>query len=380
MTRLGALLARRIRAEGPLPLSEVMAAALMHPEFGYYATRDPFGRSGDFVTAPEISQMFGELIGLWAAVVWQSMGAPSRVLLVELGPGRGTLMADALRAARGVPGFSAAIEPHLVEASPILRKIQAETLSRSNAKLPITEPQNTGPITEPSWHDSIATLPDGPTILIANEFFDALPIAQLIRRGDGWRERCVGLAETGSETDDALVWVEAPRPSLLGRLVSPLLEPRARPGDLVEVCPSGISIARSLGERLVAHGGAALVIDYGYPAPAFGDTLQAVSAHEYADILSTLGEADLTAHVDFSSVSKAAEEAGAIRHGPTDQGALLSALGIQARAAALSKSAHPEQRKDIEAALHRLIAAGEMGTLFKSVAWTSPGLPTPPGF
>jgi SAM-dependent MidA family methyltransferase len=373
MTELGDLLVRRIRAEGPLPLSEVMAASLMHPEFGYYATRDPFGRSGDFITAPEISQMFGELIGLWAAVVWQSMGAPSRVLLVELGPGRGTLMADALRAMRGVPGLSAAVEPHLVEASPTLRKVQAETLSRPGAPGHGSEAN-----TAPSWHDSIATLPDGPTILIANEFFDALPIAQLIRRTDGWHERCVDVA------DDALVWAEAPfpspGPSLLGGLVSPLLEQRAQTGDLVEVCPTGISIARSLGERLVAHGGAALIIDYGYPAPAFGDTLQAVRAHEYADILSTLGEADLTAHVDFSALSKAAEEAGAVRHGPTDQGALLSALGIKARAAALSESALPRQRKDIEAALHRLIAAGEMGTLFKSVAWTSPGLPTPPGF
>lgn len=361
-SELRAHLIRRIHAEGPLPLSDVMATALTHPQFGYYATRDPFGVAGDFVTAPEISQMFGELIGLWAAVMWQAMGTPKRLALVELGPGRGTLMADALRAGRGVPGFIEAADVHLVEASATLRTIQNKTLQASGLR--------------PTWHDTVGTLPDIPMVLIANEFFDALPIQQLVKRKQGWHARQVGLDATG----DALAWTEAPGPSPLTSLIDLGHAKTAGDGEMVELCPSGLSIARSLGERLAARPGACLVIDYGYAEPAAGDSLQALHDHGFADILSTLGSADLTAHVDFFTLTQAAVEGGAVAHGPVTQGALLQALGISARAEILKRTATSEQAKAIAAARDRLIDASEMGTLFKAVAWTSSDMPTLVGF
>lgn len=359
---LCAHLIRRIHAEGPLPLADVMATALTHPRLGYYATRDPFGAAGDFITAPEISQMFGELIGLWAAIMWQAMGAPDRLTLVELGPGRGTLMADALRAARVVPGFPDSVQVHLVEASSTLRALQDKALARSGVR--------------PKWHDTVGTLPDLPMILIANEFFDALPIQQLVRRKRRWHERQIGLNAAG----DALAWTEAPGPSPLEILIDPAVARAAGEAEIVEVCPSGLSIARSLGERLATWPGACLVIDYGYATPAAGDSLQALRGHRFADILSTLGSADLTAHVDFSTLSRAAVEGGARAHGPVAQGSLLQALGIDARAEALRRAASPEQADAIAAAQHRLIDPSEMGTLFKAVAWTSSDMPTPVGF
>lgn len=359
---LRAHLIRRIHAEGPLPLADVMAMALTHPRFGYYATRDPFGAGGDFITAPEISQMFGELIGLWAAVMWQAMGAPRELALVELGPGRGTLMSDALRAGRGVPGFSKAAQVHLVEASPTLRAAQAQTLAPSGSA--------------PIWHDTVGTLPNIPMLLIANEFFDALPIQQVIRRRRGWHERQIGLAATG----DDLAWTESQGPSPLASLIDPAVAQMARMGDVVEICPSGLSIARSLGERLAARPGACLIIDYGYAEPAAGDSLQALRGHRFADVLSTLGAADLTAHVDFATLSRAAVEGGAASHGPVGQGAWLQALGINARTDILIRSANGEQAEAIAAAKHRLIDPSEMGTLFKVMAWTSCDMPIPVGF
>ena len=359
---LRAHLIRRIHAEGPLPLADVMATALTHPRFGYYATRDPFGASGDFITAPEISQMFGELIGLWAAVMWQAMGAPDRLSLVELGPGRGTLMADALRAARIVPGFPEAVQVDLVEASPTLRALQGRALGPSGLR--------------PNWHDTVGTLPDLPMVLIANEFFDALPIQQLVRRNRRWHERQIGLNAGG----DMLAWTEASGPSPLEMLIDPVVAQTAAEGEVVEVCPSGLSIARSLGERLAARPGACLVVDYGYGTPAAGDSLQALRGHRFADILETLGSADLTAHVDFSTLSRAAVEGGALAHGPVAQGALLRALGIDARAEMLTRMADAEQVDAIVSARERLIDPSEMGTLFKAVAWTSSDMPTPVGF
>ncbi|MCR9174624.1 MAG: SAM-dependent methyltransferase [Alphaproteobacteria bacterium] len=359
---LRAHLIRRIHAEGPLPLADVMATALTHPRFGYYATRDPFGVSGDFITAPEISQMFGELIGLWAAVAWQAMGAPSRLALVELGPGRGTLMADALRAGRSVPGFCDAVQIHLVEASPSMRTLQGKALVSSGFA--------------PVWHDTVGTLPDLPMVLIANEFFDALPVQQLVRRNRRWHERRIGLDRAG----DALAWTEAPGPSPLEVLVDPTVVRTAGEGEIMEVCPSGLSIARSLGERLAARSGVCLVIDYGYSKPATGDSLQALRGHRFADILTTLGAADLTAHVDFATLNRAAAEGGATAYGPVAQGALLQALGIDARVAVLTGAATSGQVDTIMAARHRLIDPAEMGTLFKAVAWTSSDMPIPVGF
>lgn len=353
-------LRRRVATEGPLPVTDVMADALTHPRFGYYATRDPFGAAGDFVTAPEVSQMFGELIGLWAAVVWQQMGSPGHVHLVELGPGRGTLMADALRASRPVPGFHAALQVHLVEASRTLREIQERSLSGY----------------APSWHDDVSGLPDGPVIVIANEFFDALPIAQLVRTGAGWHERRLAF----DPQTDAPVWTLTPGISPLAALLHPTVLMGARPGEVAEVSPASLSVADLLARRLTRDGGAALVIDYGHAESAAGDTLQAVKAHQPVEVLSTLGEADLTAHVDFAALARAVSQAGGVAHGPVSQGAFLSALGIAQRAHGLMAKATPEQARDIEAATVRLIDPGEMGTLFKVAAWTGPAAAPPPGF
>lgn len=337
-----------------------MADALIHPRFGYYATRDPFGVGGDFVTAPEVSQMFGELIGLWAAVVWQQMGSPTLLRLVELGPGRGTLMADALRATRAVPGFHEAADLHLVEASQALRKIQGRALSGY----------------APTWHDDVSGLPDGPAIVIANEFFDALPIAQLVRTGAGWHERRLAFdPESGTP-----IWTLTPGISPLAALLHPSVLMSARPGEVAEVSPSSLSVADALARRIVREGGAALVIDYGHGESGVGDTLQAVQAHQPVDVLGTLGEADVTAHVDFAALARAVSQAGGMAHGPVTQGAFLSALGIGQRAKALAARATPAQARDIETAMVRLIDPGEMGTLFKVAAWTGPAASPPPGF
>ena len=369
MSRSAAALAdrlrRRIAAEGPLSVADVMAAALVDPEHGYYTTRDPFGVAGDFVTAPEISQTFGELIGLWAAVVWQGMGAPDPVSLVELGPGRGTLMADALRAARGVPAFRAALRVHLVEASPVLRRRQAEAL------------RDAAPVgASPVWHDALDSLPDGPSILIANEFFDALPIVQLVRDGRVWRERRVAVDPAGG----GFVWTLTPGASPHAALLAPAIRDAAPDGALAEICPAGLSVARTLAERVARGGGAVLAIDYGHAPSGVGDTLQAVKGHRPVGVLDTLGEADLTAHVDFAALGRAVVQAGAAQHGPVTQGDFLRRLGIEARAEALCRNAAERQRATIRSGCTRLIDPDEMGTLFKAVAWTPAAAPPPPGF
>lgn len=353
-------LRRRVASEGPLSVADLMADVLTHPRFGYYATRDPFGAGGDFVTAPEISQMFGELVGLWIAVVWQQIGAPAPVRLVELGPGRGTLMADALRATRAVPGFHAAAEIHLVEASRGLREIQARALDGHR----------------PRWHDDVASLPDGPILVIANEFFDALPIVQLVRSETGWRERRLAF----DPQSGAPLWTLTPGTSPLAVLLHPRILATARPGDVAEVSPASLSVAATLARRIATQGGAALVIDYGHGESGVGDTLQAVRAHAPVEVLATLGEADLTAHVDFAALGQTVRQAGAVAHGPATQGAFLRALGIAQRADRLAAGATQAQARDIEAAMVRLIDPGEMGTLFKVAAWTGSTDTPPPGF
>ncbi|WP_316979157.1 class I SAM-dependent methyltransferase [Shumkonia mesophila] len=352
----------RIALGGPLTVADYMAEALGHPRFGYYATRDPFGAAGDFVTAPEVSQMFGELIGLWGAVVWQAMGRPDPVRWVELGPGRGTLMADAIRASRTVPGFVEAARLHLVETSPVLRRIQAATLAKAAPPHP------------PLWHADLSGVPDGPMILVANEFLDALPIRQFERTAAGWCERLVAAGPGG----DRLIFVLSPpsrRPPLLPAAVID-----APVGAIAEVSPAVIGVIDAIGRRLAGTGGAALIVDYGHPRSAPGDTLQAVRGHAYHDPLADPGQADLTAHVDFEAVARAAGEAGARPFGPIGQGLFLERLGLGARADALLAGASPAQADAIRAARHRLTAAGEMGTLFKAVSLQHPGLPPPPGF
>ncbi len=355
---LSALLRRRIQAAGPITVGDYMAEALGHPEHGYYRTRDPLGAAGDFITAPEVSQMFGELVGLWCAEMWRASGAPDPVLLVELGPGRGTLMADALRAARMAPEFTRALSVNLVETSPVLRERQRETLAGQEA----------------AWRDSIDDVPGGPLLLVANEFFDALPVRQFERTKAGWRERMVGL--DGERFCVAL----APGESAAAALIPEAVRKAARQGDVAEIRPAVLAVVRTIGERIARFGGAALIVDYGHAAPAVGDTLQAVRNHESCDWLVDPGEADLTAHVDFAILARAAREAGAAAHGPVPQGAFLTALGLPVRADRLRREATPAQARDIEAACRRLIDPAEMGTLFKVLALTPTDAPPPPGF
>jgi SAM-dependent MidA family methyltransferase len=314
----------------------------------YYAARDPFGASGDFTTAPEITQAFGECLGLWAAVAWEMMGRPDPVLLVELGPGRGTLMADALRAtAEMTPPFRAALRVHLVEASPRLRAAQADRLGAA-----VT-----------AWHDDLAALPSGPAIVIGNEFLDALPIRQFIRRDGAWLERFV---EGGG-------FIEA------AAIDAPALPDRAPDGAIQEVNEAARDIAAALAERLAAQGGVALFLDYGPAEGGFGDSLQAISAHGVADPLGPPGAADLTAHVDFAAIAAAARAAGAAVQGPLPQGVFLGRIGLFARSAMLARMDPAGARHHLSAA-QRLAAPEHMGRLFKALCLCHPGLPTLPGF
>ena len=363
MTALGARLAARIGRLGAITVADYMAEVLAHPDDGYYMSGDPFGARGDFVSAPEISQMFGELIGLWCAETWRLMGAPDPVRLVELGPGRGTLMADVLRAARIVPAFRAALDLHLVEISPALRARQSELLAESAGEV------------SPAWHEHLDAVPDGPLLLIANEFFDALPIRQFEKHPEGWCERLVTLGPDGA----ALVFALTPPGAHLAALLpAALLD--APPGAVAEISARAIVIAGEIGRRLAAHGGAALITDYGYARAKTGATLQAVRRHAAHGVLEDPGTADLSAHVDFATLARAAAEAGAKIHGPVPQGRFLEALGIDARAEALRQSATPEQAAAVGAARRRLTHAEGMGELFKALALAHPGLGPPAGF
>jgi len=361
MTALGDRLAARIARLGPITIADYMAEALTHPEDGYYMTGDPFGAGGDFVTAPEVSQMFGELIGLWCADTWTRMAEPDPVYLVELGPGRGTLMADALRALGVVPGCRAALRPHLIEISPALRARQRETLGAAGI--------------DASWHARLDQLPEGPMLLVANEFFDALPIRQFERHAKGWCERLVALEPGGAELAFAL---GPPGPQ--AQVLIPAELHAAAPGAVVEVSAPAVAVAAEIGRRLATHGGAALIVDYGHGAPRVGATLQALRGHATHPVLSEPGSADLTAHVDFAALAGAAREAGARAYGPIDQGVLLESLGIGARVEALRRGKTPEQAADIDAARHRLTDPAEMGTLFKALALSHPDLESPAGF
>ena len=304
----------------------------------YYATNDPFA---DFTTAPEISQAFGEVLGLWAAVVWQAMGAPAPVILAEAGPGRGTLMADALRATgRMVPPFAAARQVHLIETSPALRTAQAARIG------------------EATWHDDIAALPAGPLLLLANEFLDALPIRQFVRTHSGWAEHFV---------QD-------------GRFIAVPANPPPRDGDIVEIGEAATGIVATLAARIVRHGGAALFIDYGPAESAPGDSLQALRNGKSADPLADPGSADLTAHVDFQALADAARQEGAAVHGPIPQGIFLTRLGFVQRSFALARTQPPARASAMMDSANRLIEPDRMGRLFKAMAVCHPGLPPPPGF
>lgn len=355
MTALAAEIRERIRRDGPLSVAAYMELCLSHPAHGYYRRGRPIGAAGDFITAPEVSQMFGELVGLWCAAVWQAMDRPRPVRLVELGPGRGTLLADALRAAKTVPGFRDAIEVHLVESSEALRAEQAARLGHA----------------QPTWHERFETVPPGPVLVVANEFFDALPIRQFERVGNAWRERMVALAPSS----------EALRFAAAGKATDEVACLDTAPaGSIVERAPAREALATTLARRIATDGGAALIVDYGHDWPGIGDTLQAVRRHRPHGVLDDPGDADLTAHVDFFALAAAARRAGAGAFGPVPQGGFLQALGIEERAARLRQDASAAQRDAIDAALRRLIGADAMGMLFKALAICHPALRVPPGF
>lgn len=357
MNDLARLLARRITVSGPISVAEYMALALGHPEYGYYATRDPFGRSGDFITAPEISQVFGELIGLWCVQAWQDIGAPAAFNLVELGPGRGTLMADALRAAALSPEFSAAAQVHLVETSPVLRQAQGRALAGRQV----------------DWHDQFEDVPDGPVLVIGNEFFDALPVRQMQRTAEGWHERLVANGEDGFRF--VLSAPDTPAAALL----APDIRESAPEGAIAEVQPATLTIAAAVATRISAAGGAAIFIDYGHAKSAAGDTLQAVRGHQPHDVLTDPGDADLTVHVDFAALVRTA--GSEVRHfGPVGQGAFLRNLGAEVRAKQLMAKAGPDQAAAIRSGVERLIDPAEMGTLFKVLALAPRNVPALPGF
>jgi NADH dehydrogenase [ubiquinone] 1 alpha subcomplex assembly factor 7 len=340
--KLADRLSRLIAVTGPITVQHFMGEVAAH----YYTARDPLGVTGDFITAPEISQMFGEMIGIWLADIWQRAGRPAKLYYVEAGPGRGTLARDALRAARR---FGLAPAVHLIEASPVLREAQ-------RALLPGAE-----------WHHDLAALPDdGPLLVVANEYLDALPVRQLVRIEAGWRERMVAFE------DGRFVAVAGDRP--MDAAVPP--ERRtAPPGTIIETCPGAAAAVQAVAQRLAAQGGAALFIDYGFTFPATGSSLQAVRAHAKVDPFVDPGEADLTALVDFAALAEVAQAAGARWLGTTEQGAFLTALGIGARANVLSGAA-PDQA----AALERLTGAAQMGVLFKVMGLAGSGWPDGAGF
>ena len=337
---------RLIENGGPITLSQYMGESNAR----YYASRDPLGDAGDFVTAPEISQMFGELLGLWLTDIWARAGRAEPVAYVELGPGRGTLASDALRVMRGQ---GLAPQVHSVEGSPELRRLQGERLAGA------------------VFHDDLSTLPDDmPLLLVANEFLDALPIRQLVKTGSGWREVLVGL------DGDGFAPVAGAKPM---DAAVPEEQRGAEELTVLETCPGAAAVVEDAARRLAAQGGAALFVDYGHDAPRTGSTLQAVRRHEKVDAFAYPGECDLTAHVDFDQARRTAEAAGARWLGTTTQGAFLQALGIDQRTAALSRSA-PDRAADFAADRNRLVSPTQMGELFKVMALASPGWPEGAGF
>ena len=352
---------KRIKLAGPMPVRQFMTLCLTHPDHGYYTTRDPLGAGGDFVTSPEISQVFGELIGLWAASAWHMMGEPENVRLIELGPGRGTMLIDALRAAQVVPAFRAAIVLHLVEVNPKLREKQQQSL---------------GTLDVPSmWHETFEEVPDGPAIILANEFFDALPINQAIKQFNGWYERVVEI----DGSNNLVFGISNEVIPLFDQLV-PAAVRDAPVGAIYEWRTDNLALG--IGQRMVRQGGAALIVDYGHTRSSTGETLQAVGGHAFVNSLISPGEVDLTAHVDFEAIALAAESMGARIHGPVDQARLLRNLGIDKRAAALKAYVSPEKVVEIDEACKRLLGETRtgMGKLFKAIAISHPDHGTMPGF
>jgi NADH dehydrogenase [ubiquinone] 1 alpha subcomplex assembly factor 7 len=356
---LGQRIAALIAAQGPISIAEFMTMALHDPQAGYYATRDPFGSAGDFITAPEISQVFGEFLGLWCVQVWHDQGRPARKRLVELGPGRGTLMNDALRAMKVAPEFLDGLEVVLIEASPTLSAIQKALLQECGVEI--------------RWAERLdSSLDDRPLFLLANEFFDALPIRQYVKTPRGWCERMLTLDAGG-----ALAFVLSPTP-VPGSVV-PSDRDRAPDGGVYEISSASLSLTGEIARAIAHRGGGALIVDYGYDNAGFGETLQAVADHSFAGILSDPGESDLSAHVDFPALAAAAMRNGATAFGPVTQADFLEDLGAVQRIEQLA-ARHPEAAENLRSRLDRLVGADQMGTLFKALAIVPKTAPKPPGF
>lgn len=351
---LGDLIDRQIQEAGPMSIATYMGLALTHPRDGYYTGADPLGAKGDFVTAPEISQMFGELIGFFLVNLWQQAGEPKSFTLLELGPGRGTLMQDALRVVARAEGFLDACHLQLFETNPALKAQQAERLGKYN----------------PYWASEIDAVAEDPLFVVANEFFDALPIRQFVKAADGWHERQVGLR------DGKRAFGLSPTP--IGDAAMPEAVRDAAPGEIYEVSLAAADALQRLGKRIAQQRGALLAIDYGYAETQTGETLQAVRNHAFAEALDAPGEADLSAHVDFGALARVASDLGLQVEPLATQRDFLGRLGIVERASALAK-ANPGQIESIAAALRRLTDSSEMGTLFK-VFCASAGDLDPIGF
>jgi SAM-dependent MidA family methyltransferase len=359
-SKLEAELKRLIASSGPMPVWRYMGLCLTHPRYGYYVSRDPLGREGDFTTAPEVSQMFGELLGLWAASVWRAMDSPPELRLIELGPGRGTMMADALRALRVLPPLYQALSIHLVEINPVLREKQKATLSG---------------VRNITWHDHLDEVPPGPSVILANEYFDVLPVHQMVKREAGWHERTVEIGADGN-----LAFGASAEPMPRFEVLLPPLVRAAPVGAVFEWRPDAEIM--KIATRVRDDGGAALIIDYGHLRSDAGDTFQAIARHSFADPLKNPGQADVTAHVDFQALVRAAEDLGAQVHGPVPQGEFLRRLGIEQRAATLMAKTTPEVSEDISGAMKRLTEGGRggMGSMFKVMAISAPALETLAGF
>jgi NADH dehydrogenase [ubiquinone] 1 alpha subcomplex assembly factor 7 len=357
---LQAEIEKLIKSAGPMPVWRYMELCLTHPQHGYYIARDPLGREGDFTTAPEVSQMFGELLGLWAASVWKAIGSPTVLRLIELGPGRGTMMGDALRALRVLPPLYESLSIHLVEINPVLRERQQATLSG---------------VRSIAWHERLDDVPAGPSVILANEYFDVLPIHQVVKRDSGWHERVVELDGSGQ-----LVFGTATEPIPHFEVLLPPLVRAAPVGAVFEWRPDAEIM--KIASRVRDQGGATLLIDYGHLRSDAGDTFQAIARHSFADPLKNPGQADVTAHVDFQALVRAAEDLGARVHGPVPQGDFLKRLGIETRAVTLMAKTTHEISEDIAGALKRLIGGGRggMGSMFKVLAVSDPNLTSLAGF
>lgn len=360
MTPLKKILLEEVAANGPIMLADYMQRALSDKDYGYYMQRRPFGKAaedgGDFITAPEVSQMFGELIGAWLADLWQRMGQPTPFCLAELGPGRGTLMADILRAAAVLPGFGDAAQVHFIETSAALRALQKQAVPNAH------------------WHNDVSTLPAMPTLIIGNEFFDALPIQQYRKQKDGWAPIMV------SNKNGGLVLIDGDmQPDPFSAALTACLPENMSAGDIVECAAAAESAMHALSTHIATHGGAALLIDYGHAEPACGDSFQAMRGHDYVDPLTDPGLADLTAHVNFPLLSHIAKAAGLNASPIVEQGRFLESLGLSLRAQQLAQTS-PGREMDIQTERHRLAAPQEMGSLFKVLGVAHKDMPVLAGF